>query len=214
MLHGCFFVTLRRKIKTLYIDMKKLLLISMLALLVALQAVTKPLGQLVTGSCVNAVLAVATLFVGLGGGLTVALVSPVCAFLLGIAPNFVTVLPIMLGNAVYALLLHFISGKAYVKGEVDKVFDSSKDGYHIFTGVLYGAPKDQYAKNLVAKTYTKVTIGSDEFVIYGEEMVANFFDIAKALKAQCNLSPEAQAIVDNIINEATGPDIGFDWGEL
>lgn len=35
MLHGCFFVTLRRKIKTLYIDMKKLLLISMLALLVA-----------------------------------------------------------------------------------------------------------------------------------------------------------------------------------
>ena len=69
----------------------------MLALLIALQALTKPLGQIVTGSCVNAVLAVTALFVGLGGGLTVALISPVCAFALGIAPNFVTVLPIMLG---------------------------------------------------------------------------------------------------------------------
>ena len=85
----------------------------LLALLVALQAVTKPLGQLVTGSCVNAVLAVAALFTGPGGGLTIALVSPVCAFLLGIAPNFVTVLPIMMGNAAYVLLLHFVSGKVF-----------------------------------------------------------------------------------------------------
>ena len=84
----------------------------LLALLVALQTVTKPLGQLVTGSCVNAVLAVAALFTGLAGGLTIALVSPVCAFLLGIAPNFVTVLPIMLGNAAFVILLHVIAGKA------------------------------------------------------------------------------------------------------
>ncbi|MBR4864232.1 MAG: hypothetical protein IKU07_06630 [Oscillospiraceae bacterium] len=83
----------------------------LLALLVALQAVTKPLGQLVTGSCVNAVLAVAALFTGLGGGLTIALISPVCAFLLGIAPNFVTVLPIMLGNAIYVTLLYVIAGR-------------------------------------------------------------------------------------------------------
>ena len=107
-----------------------------------------------------------------------------------------------------------VSGKAYVRGEYDKVFDSSNDNYHIFTGVLYGAPKDQYGKNLVAKTYTKVAIGEDVFVIYGEAMVANFFDIAKALKAQGGLSAEAQALVDDIINEATGPDIGFDWDEL
>jgi hypothetical protein len=82
----------------------------MLALLVALQALTKPFGQIVTGSCVNAVLAVTVLFVGLGGGLTVALISPVCAFALGIAPNFVTVLPIMLGNACYVALLHWLAG--------------------------------------------------------------------------------------------------------
>lgn len=83
---------------------------AMLALLVALQALTKPFGQIVTGSCVNAVLAVTVLFVGLGGGLTVALISPVCAFALGIAPNFVTVLPIMVGNACYVALLCWLAG--------------------------------------------------------------------------------------------------------
>ena len=82
----------------------------MLALLVTLQAVSKPLGQLVTGSCVNAVLAIATLLAGIKCGITVALCSPVCAFLLGIAPNFVTVLPIMLANTVYVVLLHLLAG--------------------------------------------------------------------------------------------------------
>ena len=38
----------------------------MLALLVALQALTKGFGQFVTGSCVNAVLAVTVLTAGLG----------------------------------------------------------------------------------------------------------------------------------------------------
>ena len=84
----------------------------MLALLVTLQALTKPLGQLVTGSCVNAVLAITVLLVGMGGGIAVALISPICAFLLGIAPNFVTVLPIMAGNVCFVVLLRLISGKA------------------------------------------------------------------------------------------------------
>ena len=83
----------------------------LLALLVTLQAVTKPLGQLVTGSCVNAVLAIAVLLVGMSSGISIALISPVCAFLLGIAPNFVTVLPIMAGNMCYVILLRLIAGK-------------------------------------------------------------------------------------------------------
>ena len=83
----------------------------MLALLVCLQALTKPMGQLVTGSCVNAVLAVSALVGGLSSGLVVALCSPVLAFLLGIAPNFITVLPIMAGNACFALLLHLLCKK-------------------------------------------------------------------------------------------------------
>lgn len=85
----------------------------MLALLVTLQALTKPFGQFVTGSCVNAVLAIAVLFVGMSSGITVALVSPVCAYLLGIAPNLVTVLPIMLGNVCFVVLLRLIAGKSH-----------------------------------------------------------------------------------------------------
>lgn len=84
----------------------------MLALLVALQALTKPLGQLVTGSCVNAVLAVTVLLAGLSSGITVAVISPVLAYLLGIAPQIVTVPAIMVGNTVFVVLLHFIAGKS------------------------------------------------------------------------------------------------------
>ena len=87
----------------------------MLALLVTLQALTKPAGQLVTGSCVNAVLAVATLVGGLACGLTVALISPVLAFLLGIAPQILTVPAIMAGNCVYVVLLSLLCGKDLVK---------------------------------------------------------------------------------------------------
>ena len=90
----------------------------MLALLVTLQALTKPMGQLVTGSCVNAVLAISALVGGLACGLTVAVISPVLAFLLGIAPQILTVPAIMAGNAVYVVLLHLLadqSGKNLVK---------------------------------------------------------------------------------------------------
>ncbi len=77
----------------------------MLALLLTLQTVTKTLGQLVTGSCVNAVLTVTVLLVGLPGGLAVAILSPAAAWLLGIAPQVLTVPVIMVGNAVYVGLL-------------------------------------------------------------------------------------------------------------
>lgn len=86
----------------------------MLSLLIVLQWVTsfvpKPMGQFVTGSCVNTVLAVAVLLCGMGSGLAVALVSPVFAYLLGIAPNLVAVPAIMVGNAVYVVLLRLIAG--------------------------------------------------------------------------------------------------------
>ena len=82
----------------------------LLALLVTLQAVTKAFGQLVTGSCVNALLAVACLFGGLGCGLTVAVISPVLAFLLGIAPQILTVPAIMVGNVLYVVVLHLLAG--------------------------------------------------------------------------------------------------------
>ena len=84
----------------------------MLALLISLQAITKPMGQLVTGSCVNAILAVATLVAGLSSGLTIALISPVLAFLLGIAPQILTVPAIMIGNSIYVVLLSTLADKS------------------------------------------------------------------------------------------------------
>lgn len=84
----------------------------LLALLITLQWLTKPFGQLVTGSCVNALLAVTVLLCGFGSGLTVALISPVMAFLLGIAPNFITVGPIMLGNTCYIAVLYLLLGRS------------------------------------------------------------------------------------------------------
>ena len=78
----------------------------MLALLVALQALTKGFGQFVTGSCVNAVLAVTVLTAGLGSGIVVA----VLAYLLGIAPQILVLPAIMVGNTVFVVLLRLIAG--------------------------------------------------------------------------------------------------------
>jgi hypothetical protein len=89
----------------------------LLALLVTLQYITKPAGQLLTGSCVNTVLAVAALFGGLSCGLVIALLSPILAYLLNIAPQILTVPAIMVGNTVYVLLLTLL----YKEGTVRKI---------------------------------------------------------------------------------------------
>ena len=79
----------------------------MIALLVALQWVTKPLGQFVTGSCVNLVLGVSTLVGGVWCGAVVALASPFCAFLVGVGPAKLLIVPfIAVGNVVLVLLLN------------------------------------------------------------------------------------------------------------
>lgn len=84
---------------------------AMLALLIVLQAATKNLGQFVTGSCVNTVLAAATLLGGFASGLIVAVVSPFLAFLLGIGPKLIEVVPaIAIGNLALVLILWAIKG--------------------------------------------------------------------------------------------------------
>lgn len=82
-----------------------------LALLVAVQAVTKAAGQLITGSCVNLILAVSAGVLGFSGAAVVAVVSPFLAFLLGIGPQFLLMIPgIALGNLVYVALIVWLSG--------------------------------------------------------------------------------------------------------
>ena len=81
------------------------------ALLIGLQAATKPAGQYVTGTCVNAVLAVSALAVGLWSGITVALLSPFFSFLLGIGQQLFPIVPsIAVGNLVFVLLLSLLAG--------------------------------------------------------------------------------------------------------
>ena len=85
----------------------------LLALLIALQWATAGTqvfaGQYITGSCVNAVLAVAVLYAGLWSGVSVALLSPFFAKLLGIGPQLIQIIPaIAAGNLVYVLMLHLL----------------------------------------------------------------------------------------------------------
>lgn len=76
-----------------------------LALVVVVQLVTRPLGQVITGSCVNFVLAMAALLGGVWSGAAVALISPFCAYALGIGPAFLQLVPcVALGNVAYALV--------------------------------------------------------------------------------------------------------------
>lgn len=61
----------------------------LLALLIVVQAVTSGLGNtLVTGSLVNLILIVAVTTGGLASGITIALLSPLFAFIFGIGPAF------------------------------------------------------------------------------------------------------------------------------
>ncbi len=88
----------------------------LVALLIALQWLTAGTqafaGQYITGSLVNGVLAVAAMACGLWSGLVVAFLSPFCAFLLGIGPKLLQVVPcIALGNAVFVLGMRFLTGK-------------------------------------------------------------------------------------------------------
>lgn len=83
------------------------------ALLVVLQGVTASAGQLVTGSCVNAVLAVAVLTAGLWSGVMVAIISPFCAFLFGIGPQLLQLIPLIaLGNVILVVVLHSVAANA------------------------------------------------------------------------------------------------------
>lgn len=85
----------------------------LIALLVVLQWATAGTqafaGQYITGSLVNCVLAIAALIGGLWSGVTVAILSPLCAFLVGVGPKLIQIIPaIMLGNLVLVMVLYFL----------------------------------------------------------------------------------------------------------
>ena len=113
----------------------------------------------------------------------------------------------------------YVTGAAYVKGSVDKVFDEN-DEAAMFTAAFYNIPKNAYGKRIVAKTYTKVTIDGNDFVLYGEPMVTSPYAVAKNLVDSGTVAEgdEIYESVKEIIDEATdsgfGNDAGADTGDL
>lgn len=112
----------------------------------------------------------------------------------------------------------YVSAPAYKKGTLDVVFEQPSDALHVFTGVLYGTPEDKYDMRIVAKTYTKLTVNGEEYIVYGEPMVQSYYSIAKSiLDSDTSLTTEQRAVMENIIKKATdfgneGP--GLDYGDL
>lgn len=87
----------------------------LVALLVVLQAVTASLGNvLITGSIVNLLLIVSVMTCGLASGLSVAVISPIIAKLIGIGPLWVLIPFIAAGNVILVLLWHFV-GNLHIK---------------------------------------------------------------------------------------------------
>ncbi|WP_379971618.1 ECF transporter S component [Enterococcus devriesei] len=84
----------------------------LLALLIAVQAVTAGLGNtLITGSLVNLILIVAVTTGGLASGITIAVLSPIFAFIFGIGPAFPQIVfCIAIGNAVLVAIWHLVAG--------------------------------------------------------------------------------------------------------
>lgn len=71
--------------------------------------------QFVVGPAVNLVLIIAATICGLYSGITVALISPFMAFLLGIGTSFIGIIPfIALGNIVIVLVWYFVVNKLFL----------------------------------------------------------------------------------------------------
>lgn len=108
-----------------------------IALLVALQFLTSSLGQFVTGSVVNLILILSVMLGGLASGVTVAVLSPVFAFLLGIGPKLPPLIPfIILGNLALVLVWHFVAGRTKPMSTVKNILAAAIAALVKF-GVLY-----------------------------------------------------------------------------
>ena len=83
-----------------------------IALLIALQAVTTPLGNpLITGSIVNMLLITSVMVCGLSSGVCVAILSPVAAKFFGIGPLISLIPFIIMGNLTLVLIWYFLGNQ-------------------------------------------------------------------------------------------------------
>ena len=103
----------------------------------------------------------------------------------------------------------YVKGIAYNRAEnKDVVFDSSDD-IDVFTCVVKNIPVSKYKTNLTCKTYTKITVGTEQFVVYGEAITGNIYDTArKLLETDSDNSDLIKIVLDAEYS------IGIDIGSL
>jgi len=114
----------------------------------------------------------------------------------------------------------YISGVAYNKAEgINKVFEGN-DTVDQFTAVFYNIPEKAYGKRIVTKTYTKVTVDGEQFVLYGEPMVTSLYAVADrliksgAVQEGSEEYTKIKQIVDIATDDSFGNDAGADTGDL
>lgn len=114
----------------------------------------------------------------------------------------------------------YISGVAYNKAEgIDKVFEGN-DEVDQFTAVFYNIPENAYGKRIVTKTYTKVTVNGEQFILYGEPMVTSLYAVADRLIKSGTVTEGSEEytkikeIIDTATDNGFGNDAGADTGDL
>ncbi len=104
-------------------------------------------------------------------------------------------------------------GAAYTKGVSDKVGTSDdktlKDAQKAFRAVIYGTPEKGYGKKLVVKTYTKLLINGQEFIVYGETQYESLYSLAKQLDEDNDIVKDIIGKTENNSNEPS-----LDFGDL
>ena len=93
-------------------------------------------------------------------------------------------------------------GVGYNRAEnIDIVFDSESDDLDIFTGVVKNVPVKNYKTPIVCKTYSKITVGSEQFVVYGEAVEGSIYDVAKKFLEDENLDADMYADLIKIVSD-------------
>ena len=104
----------------------------------------------------------------------------------------------------------YVKGVAFNREEgTDIVYDKSNDEFSVFTGVLKNIPPEHYQTELVCKTYTKISVGDEKFVVYGEPITGNVYEIAKDVFGQDYTDLDIAKIVFDYASVSGISDEGF-----
>ena len=97
-------------------------------------------------------------------------------------------------------------GVAYNKADrINIIYDSTDDEWCVFSGVLMNIPESQYATVVTSKTYTKVNVAGETYTVYGEEVSASIYEIAKSILASSEeLDDETIAELERIVKVVEG----------